>query len=215
MTIRNLDRLFAPRAVAVIGASARPGAVGHVVLSNMRSAGFTGTLMPINPRESDIDGLRAWPDVASLPQAPDLAIIATPPDTVPGLIGQLAERGCAGAVVITAGFGEGGSAAGAQRRQAMLDVARPALLRIIGPNCLGMLAPSAGVNASFSHVAAKPGPIACFTQSGAVAAALLDWATARGLGFRYLVSLGDTADVDFGDLLDFVASDPETKAILL
>ena len=215
MTIRNLDRLFNPRAVAVIGASARPGAVGHVVLANMRAAGFAGTLMPVNQRESEIDGLRTWPDIASLPENPDLAIIATPPDTVPGLIGQLAERGCAGAVVITAGFGEGGSEAGAQRRQAMLDVARPALLRIIGPNCLGMLAPSAGVNASFSHVAAKSGPIACFTQSGAVAAALLDWATARGLGFRYLVSLGDTADVDFGDLLDFVASDPETKAILL
>jgi len=215
MSIRNLDRLFHPRAVAVIGASARPGAVGHVVLANMRAAGFAGSLMPVNPHESDIDGLRVWPDIAALPENPDLAIIATPPDTVPGLIGQLAARGCAGAVVITAGFGEGGSAAGAQRRQAMLDAAHPALLRIIGPNCLGMVAPSAGVNASFSHVHAKSGPIACFTQSGAVAAALLDWATARDLGFRYLVSLGDTADVDFGDMLDFVASDPETKAILL
>jgi len=215
MTTRNLARLFAPRAVAVIGASARPHAVGHVALMNMRAAGFTGRLMPVNPRETVIEGMPVWPDIASLPETPDFAVIATPPDTVPGLIKQLADRGCAGAAVITAGFGEGGSEAGARRRRAMLDAARPALLRIIGPNCLGMIAPAAGVNASFSRAPAKPGPIACFTQSGAVAAALLDWAAARDIGFRYLVSLGDTADVDFGDLLDFVAADTETKAVLL
>ncbi len=215
MTTRNLDRLLAPRSVAVIGATARPRAVGHLVLSNMRAAGFTGRLMPVNPHETEIDGLQVWPDIASLPETPDLAILATPPDTVPGLIAELAARGCAGAVVITAGFGEGGDPDGAHRKQAMLDAARPALLRIIGPNCLGLLAPAAGVNASFSHVQAKTGPIACFTQSGAVAVALLDWATAHDIGFRYLISLGATADVDFGDLLDFVASDPETKAVLL
>ena len=215
MTTRNLDRLLAPRSVAVIGATARLRAVGHLVLSNMRAAGFAGRLMPVNPHETEIDGLQVWPDVASLPETPDLAILATPPDTVPGLIAELAARGCAGAVVITAGFGEGGDPDGTRRKQAMLDAARPALLRIVGPNCLGLLAPSAGVNASFSHVPAKTGPIACFTQSGAVAAALLDWATARDIGLRYLISLGATADVDFGDLLDFVASDPETKAVLL
>lgn len=215
MTVRNLDRVFAPRSVAVIGASSRPRAVGHLALANMRAAGFQGALWPVNPHESEIDGLSAYPDIAALPGTPDLAIIATPPDTIPDLIGQLAKRGCAGAVVITAGFGEGGSEAGHRRRQAMLDAARPALLRIIGPNCLGMLAPASGVNASFSHVQATAGPIACFTQSGAIAVALLDWAAARGIGFRYLVSLGDMADVDFGDMLDFVAADPKTKAVLL
>ena len=215
MSIRNLDRVLAPRAVALIGASARPRSVGGLMLSNMRAAGFSGALMPVNPRAGELDGLRVWPDIASLPVSPDLAVIATPPDTVPGLIAQLAEWGCAGAVVMTAGFGEGGAAAGVRRRQDMLDAARPALLRVIGPNCLGLVVPGAGVNASFSHVQAKPGSIACFTQSGAVAAGLMDWAAARGVGFRYLVSLGDMVDVDFGDLLDVVASDPGTSAVLL
>src|ERR1051326_8511107 len=141
MTIRNLDRILAPKRVAVIGASGRPRAVGHLVLSNMREAGFAGTLMPVNPHEAEIDGLRAFANIDALPEDPDLAVIATPPDTVPGLIAQLAGRGCAGAVVITAGFGEGGTEAGMQRREAMLEGARPAVLGIIGPNCLGLVAP--------------------------------------------------------------------------
>lgn len=215
MSIRNLDRVLAPRSVAVIGASARPRAVGHLLLANMRAAGFAGPLMPVNPNETMIDGLPTHASVAALPETPDLAVIATPPDTVPGLIAQLADRGCAGAVVITAGFGEGGAEAGIARRQAMLDAARPALLRIIGPNCLGLVVPAAGVNASFGPVPAQPGGIACFTQSGAIAAALMDWGHAHRAGFRYLVSLGDMADVDFGDMLDFAAADPRVNAVLL
>jgi acetyltransferase len=215
MTIRNLDRVLAPRRVAVIGASSRPNAVGHLVLANMRAAGFSGTLMPVNPRETEIDGLPVFRDVDALPEDPDLAVIATPPNTVPGLIGQLAKRGCAGAVVITAGFGEGDAEAGMTLRHAMLDAARPAMMRVIGPNCLGIVAPGAGVNASFSSVPARDGGIACFTQSGAVAAALMDWGYAHAVGFRYVISLGDMTDVDFGDLLDFVATDPGTKAVLL
>jgi acetyltransferase len=215
MTIRNLDRVLAPRRVAVIGASPRPRAVGHIVLANMRAAGFIGTLMPVNPRESEIEGLRAYPDVASLPEDPDLAVIATPPDSIPGLIAQLAQRGCAGAVVITAGFGEGGAEEGMRLRNAMLDAARPANLRIIGPNCLGMVAPGAHVNASFSSMPARDGGIACFTQSGAIASTLMDWAFSNAIGFRYLVSLGDMTDVDFGDMLDYVATDAATKAVLL
>jgi len=215
MTIRNLDRVLAPRRVAVIGASSRARAVGHLVLANMRAAGFSGTLMPVNPHETEIDGLPAYPDIGALPEDPDLAVIATPPDTVPGLIAQLARRGCAGAVVITAGFGEGGSASGMQLRQAMLEAAQPALLRIIGPNCLGLVVPGVGVNASFSAAPVRDGGIACFTQSGAVAAALMDWGYAHSVGFRYIISLGDMTDVDFGDLLDFVATDTGTKAVLL
>src|SRR4051812_39539433 len=134
MTTRNLDRVLAPRRVAVIGASSRPRAVGHLVLANMRAAGVSGTLMPVNPRGTEIDGLRVYPDVRSLPEVPDLAVIATPPDTVPALIAELAARGCAGAVVITAGFGEGGADVGMRLREAMLTAARPASLRIIGPN---------------------------------------------------------------------------------
>jgi acetyltransferase len=215
MTTRNLERVLAPRRVAIIGASGRPRAIGHLVLANMRAAGFSGTLMPVNPHETEIDGLPAYPNIAALPEDPDLAVIATPPDTVPGLIAQLADRGCAGAVVITAGFGEGGARSGVQLRRAMLEAARPSLLRIIGPNCLGIVAPGAQVNASFSSVPARAGGIACFTQSGAVAAALMDWGYAHSVGFRYVISLGDMADVDFGDLLDYVATDPETKAVLL
>ena len=215
MTIRNLDRVFAPRSVAVIGASGRDRAVGHLVLTNMIQAGFTGRLMPVNPRETEIEGLPCYPSVEALPESPDLAVIATPPDSVPDLIAALGRRGCAGAVVVTAGFGEGGAEEGMRRRQAMLDAARPSLLRIIGPNCLGMVVPGAHVNASFGPVPAKTGGIACFTQSGAVAAALMDWGHAHDVGFRYLISLGDMADVDFGDLLDYAASDGCTKAILL
>ena len=215
MTIRNLDRVLAPRCVAVIGASSRARAVGHLVAENMRGARFSGTLLLVNPRETEIGGLPVYPDIASLPMDPDLAVIATPPDTVPALIADLAKRHCAGAVVITAGFGEGGTEVGMQRRQAMLDAARPSLLRIIGPNCLGLVVPGAGVNASFGPVPAREGGIACFSQSGAVAAALMDWGHAHDIGFRYLVSLGDMADVDFGDMLDFAATDPGTKAILL
>ncbi len=215
MTVRNLDRMLAPRRVAVIGASGRARAVGHLVLSNMRAAGFSGLLMGVNPRETEVDGIACYPSVEALPEDPDLAVIATPPDTVPGLIAALARRGCAGAVVITAGFGEGGAEAGLARRRAMLEAARPALLRIVGPNCLGMVVPGAGVNASFGPVPARDGGIACFTQSGAVAAALMDWGHAHNVGFRYLISLGDMADVDFGDLLDYAASDPGTKAVLL
>ena len=215
MTIRNLDRVLAPQHVAVIGASARERAVGHLVLTNMLAAGFAGTLMPVNPRETQIDGLTTYPAIESLPQNPDLAVIATPPDTVPDLIARLGQRGCAGAVVITAGFGEGGAEAGLARRQAMLDAAKPTNLRIIGPNCLGLVVPGAHVNASFGPVPAGEGGIACITQSGAVAAALMDWGHAHGVGFRYLVSLGDMADVDFGDMLDHAATDPGTKAVLL
>jgi acetyltransferase len=215
MTIRNLDRVLAPRRIAVIGASARPRAVGHQVLTNMRAAGFTGTLMPVNPHEAEIDGLKVWRDVASLPEDPDLAVIATPPSTVPGVIADLAARGCAGAVVITAGFGEGGAEDGMRLRHAMLEAARPAMMRIIGPNCLGIVSPAAGVNASFSSMPARDGGIACFTQSGAIASTLMEWAYSNSIGFRYLVSLGDMTDVDFGDMLDFVATDPATRAVLL
>ena len=123
--------------------------------------------MPLIHVRVEIDGLRTFPNIDALPEDPDLAVIATPPDTVPGLIAQLARRGCAGAVVITAGFGEGGLDVGMHRRAAMLDAARPAMLRIIGPNCLGLVAPGVGMNASFSGAPARDGGIACFTQSGA------------------------------------------------
>ena len=139
MTIRNLDRLLRPRSVALIGATPKPGHVGNVVLRNLRQGGFGGRLMLVNPRHAEIDGLAVQPDVASLPEAPDLAVIATPAATVPGLIAALGERGTKAALVISAGFGSG--AEGRRLTQAMLDAARPHLLRIVGPNCVGLLLP--------------------------------------------------------------------------
>lgn len=215
MSVRNLDRMFKPSAVAVIGASNRPGSVGRVLAQNLLEAGFDGPVMPVNPRHDHIQSVVAYPDVASLPLTPDLAVIATPPRTVPGLIAALGERGTKAAVVITAGFGEGGQADGHELRQEMLDAARPHLLRVVGPNCLGIMVPGIGLNASFGKVAPAAGRLAFVAQSGAVISSVVDWAASRGIGFSHLVSLGDMSDVDFGDMLDFLASDPQVNAILL
>ncbi|WP_374447512.1 GNAT family N-acetyltransferase [Stella sp.] len=215
MTVRNLDRLLAPASVALIGASTQPNSVGQVTARNLLQGGFKGPILPVNPRHTAIEGVLAYPSVAALPIAPDLAVIATPPDTVPGLIAELGQRGTRAAVVLTAGFGEGGAEAGERRRQAMLDAARPHLLRVLGPNCVGLLVPGIGLNASFAHVGAKPGDLAFLTQSGAIVTALLDWAASRGIGFSHLVSMGGMADVDFGDLLDQLGQDPGVRAILL
>ena len=134
---------------------------------------------------------------------------------MPELIDALGRRGTKAAIVITAGFGEGDDRAGAALRQAMLDAARPHLLRIVGPNCLGVMAPGRNLNATFAHLAAPVGDLAFVAQSGAIATSMLDWAAARGIGFSHVVTLGDMADVDFGDMLDYLASDPATRAILL
>jgi acetyltransferase len=214
MSVRNLDKLFKPRSVALIGATDRAGSVGTVLLRNLRKPGFTGELLLVNPRRQTLDGLPVYPDVASLPRAPDLAVIVTPPETVPALIAALGARGTKAAVVITAGFGELGDA-GRVLQQAILDAARPHLLRLIGPNCVGIMVPRIGLDASFAHIAPPAGDIAMISQSGAMVTAMLDWAAPRGIGFSHVVSLGDIADVDFGDMLDYVAADPGTRAILL
>ncbi len=215
MTIRNLGRMFAPRSIALIGASRHARSVGAVLAQNLFYGGFDGPVMPVNPHGGTVGSVLAYRDVANLPMVPDLAVIATPPATVPSLIGELGARGCRAAVVITAGFSEGDRAVGRALSQAMLDAARPHLLRIVGPNCLGVMVPGRGLNASFAHVPPRPGSIAFVTQSGAVATAVLDWATARDIGFSHLVSLGDMNDVDFGDMLDHLANAPETRSILL
>jgi acetyltransferase len=215
MTVRNLHFLFKPKSVALIGASKQPGSVGALVARNLFRSGFDGPVMPVNPKYDAIERVLTYPDVKSLPLVPDLAVIATPPETVPGIVADLAERGTKAAVVITAGFGEGGQARGADLRQAMLDAGRHQLVRIVGPNCLGIMVPGIGLNASFARVDPLPGRLALVAQSGAMIAAAVDWATSRGIGFSHLVSLGDMADVDFGDMLDYLANDPETRAILL
>ena len=214
MTTRNLDALFAPKSVALIGASNRAGSVGEVLARNLMRGGFAGPILPVNPHETVIGSTLAYRSVADLPMAPDLAVIATPPAAVPGLIAELGARGCRAAVVITAGFGEAGGD-GAALREDMLKAARPRLLRIVGPNCLGVISPAIGLNASFALTTPRAGGLALVAQSGAIATAALDWATARGYGFSRVVTLGDMADVDFGDVLDVLATDAQTTAILL
>ncbi|MGH6954594.1 MAG: acetate--CoA ligase family protein, partial [Alphaproteobacteria bacterium] len=215
MTVRNLDRVFKPASVALIGASRTPRSVGAVLARNLLRAGFEGPIMPVNPKYSAIEGVLAYADVASLPVVPDLAVISTPPEAVPRLVAELGAKGTKAAVVITAGFGEGGEGGGKALQRAMLEAARPHLLRIVGPNCLGVMVPGRRLNASFAHLAPLEGGIAFVAQSGALLVSVLDWATSRGIGFSYMVSLGDMADVDFGDMLDYLAGDAGTRAILL
>ena len=213
MTARNLQFLMKPRSVALIGASAEPGKVGHVLARNLASQ-FHGPVYFINPKYKRILEQPCWPDVKSLPAVPDLAVICTPAATVPSLIGQLGERGVRAVIVVSAGFGESGEQ-GQALQHTLLETARAHTLRIVGPNCIGVLNPPLGLNASFSHSPALPGHTAFVTQSGALLAAVLDWARPRGIGFSHMISLGDMADVDFGDLLDYLAGDNETRSILL
>lgn len=208
MSIRHLDQLLSPRSVAVFGASDRPGSVGATVWNNLAAGGFEGPLWAVNPRRPALAGGPAVASLDELPHAPDLAVICTPPDTVVDLIAALGRAGTRAAIVMTAGLG-------ATRRQAMLDAARPALLRVLGPNCLGLLSPHVGLNASFAHTGARAGDLAFVSQSGALVTAVLDWARSRGIGFSHMVSMGEAADVDVGDLLDHLASDSRTRAILL
>ena len=208
MSIRHLDALFDPHSVAVIGASDSPGSVGATVWRNLRRAGFEGPCWPVNPRRATVGGQPAFAGIAALPAAPELAVVCTPPAAVPGVIAELGARGTRAAVVLTAGLT-------AAQKQAMLDAARRHLLRILGPNCLGLIAPHARLDASFAHVGVPAGGLAFVSQSGALVTAVLDWAQGRGIGFSHCVSLGEHADVDFADLLDWLGSDARTQAILL
>ena len=208
MSIRNLDHLLAPRSVAVFGASARAGSVGATVWHNLRSGSFKGPVYAVNPKHTRLDGEPVVAHAADLPAVPDLAVLCTPPASVSGLIAQLGALGTRAAIVMTAGLS-------AQQHQAALDAARPHLLRLLGPNCLGLMTPRLGLNASFAHTDALVGELAFVSQSGALVTAMLDWAKSRAIGFSHMVSLGEHADVDFGDLLDYLASDPATRAILL
>ncbi|MDB5859528.1 MAG: hypothetical protein JWQ76_3217 [Ramlibacter sp.] len=208
MSIRHLERLLEPRSVVVVGASDRADSVGGTVWRNLQAGAFAGPRFAVNPRHASIAGIPVFARLADLPQVPDLAVLCTPPDTVVELIAELGRLGTRAAVVMTAGLT-------AAQKKAMLDAARPHLLRVLGPNCLGLLSPHLGLNASFAHIPALPGDVAFVSQSGALVTAVLDWAKARGIGFSHMVSLGERADVDFGDLLDYLASDARTRSILL
>jgi acetyltransferase len=217
MSTRNLDKLMAPRSLVAIGASARQGSVGAAVTRNLLAGGFHGDIHLVNLKGGEIDGRPVLKSLAELEQPADLAVIMTPPDTVPRLIVELGECGTRTAVIITTGPGTGPAAHDDNRRwrKRLLKAAQPYLLRIVGPNCIGYVAPRLGLNASFGPTRLKAGRLAAVAQSGAVLAGLADWGTAQGIGFSHLISMGDMADVDFGDVLDMLAGDYDTRAVLM
>jgi acetyltransferase len=213
VSVRNLERLLRPASVALIVPAAVPGSIGAIAARNLGRARFTGDLMVVDPDDRR-GGPPAYPNVASLPYPPDLALIGSPADAVPGLIRDLGERGTRAAVVLSSGFAVPRSAYAALQ-QAILDAAKPYLLRVVGPDSLGIMIPQLGLDASFSHLFPSAGNIAFLSQSGAIVTAMLDWAVPRGIGFSHVVCLGDKIDVDFGDMLDYLAGDTKAGAILI
>jgi acetyltransferase len=209
-----LTPLFEPQSVAIVGASEKEGKVGAVLLSNMLAAGFRGALFAVNPKYASVQGVPCYASVGKLPERVDLAVIATPAPTLPRVIEECGRRRIRAAVVITAGFSETGPE-GARLERALLDSARRHGVRLVGPNCLGILRPDLGVNATFARGAALAGSLGLVSQSGAVCAAMLDWAVPNRIGFSSVVSLGGSTDIDFGEIVDFLATDPKTEHILL
>ncbi|MGY0777146.1 bifunctional acetate--CoA ligase family protein/GNAT family N-acetyltransferase [Azospirillum argentinense] len=207
MTVRNLDRLFKPASIALIGATRKPNTIGAVVARNLFNAGFDGPIMPVTG-ERAVEGVLTYKSVDDLPVTPDLAVICTPAATVPATVEALGKRGTKAAIVISSGFSK-------EQTQTLREAAKPHLMRVLGPNSLGIMVPGRGLNASFGHVTPKKGDVALVAQSSMVVTSIADWATARGIGFSHLISMGDKADVDFGDLLDYLASDATVRAILL
>lgn len=215
MSVRNLDKIFKPQRVAVVGASDSSAKVGYTVLRNLVGHGFEGVVYPINAQRESVQGIPAYPDLLTLPHVPDLAVICTPAPSVPEIIRQCGETGVGGVVIISAGFREVGPAGQALEEQVRAEAAQFPGLRIIGPNCLGFMVPSLHLNASFAADMPPAGSVAFLSQSGALCTAVLDWAKADGVGFSHFVSVGNMLDVGLDDLLDYLAADPHTSAVML
>lgn len=213
MGMHYLSRLFEPSSVAVFGASERESSIGSIVFRNMK-ADFAGSLYPINPKRKEVLGERAYPSLDEIPGNIDLAVIATPARSVPGIVDACGRNGVRAAVVITAGFSETGADGKALERK-MLEAARRHGVRIVGPNCLGIVRPSIGLNATFAKGRPPAGHLALVSQSGAICTSILDWAHSNDVGFSTVVSMGIGADLDFGEILDYLVSDPLTHSILM
>ena len=211
---RPLDPIFSPRSVAVVGASERPGSVGRTILWNLISTQFGGTVYPVNPGRSSVLGIQAYPSVSAVPSDIDLAVVVTPAPTVPAVIRECAEKGVRGAIVISAGFKEIG-AEGLELERRILEEARRGQMRIVGPNCLGVMRPVTGLNATFAGGIARPGNVAFISQSGALLTAILDWSFQANVGFSAFVSVGSMLDVGWGDLINHLGDDPRTQSILI
>jgi acetyltransferase len=209
-----LTPLFEPAVVAVIGATDRAGAVGAVLIRNLLEAKYQGALFAVNPKHRAVHGVPCFNAIGKVPARIDLAVIATTAASVPDIIEQCGKAGVRAAVVISAGFSEAGPA-GAKLERALLENARRHRLRLVGPNCLGLMRPALGLNATFARGTALPGSLGLVAQSGAVCTAMLDWARPNGIGFSSVVSLGGSTDVDFGEIIDYLIEDPATEHILL
>lgn len=209
-----LNGLFEPKSIAIVGASERANSVGQKVLSNVLLGGFKGKVFPVNPKHKNVQGQKCYPSVNDIKAKVDLAMITTPAETVPGIVKDCGEKGIRLLVIISAGFSEMGEK-GKALEQSILEVARDYHIRFIGPNCLGIMTPRSLLNATFDNNFAQPGDIALVSQSGAICAAILDWAIEKKIGFSTIVSVGNSVDLDFGDILNYLALDPCTKSILL
>ena len=214
MGLEKLDRLFNPRRIAVVGASDREGSIGAKLRRNLIGVGYRGVVYPVNPFRPTVQGITAYPAMERIPRQVDLAIIATPAHTVPQIVEECGRAGVSGLVIISAGFKEVGPE-GESREKMILELKNRFDMRIVGPNCLGLMRPSVKLNATFANKAAAPGKIAFISQSAALCASVLDWASEAHVGFSAVVSVGSMLDVDFGDLIDYFGTDPQTKSIVL
>ena len=215
MSIRNLNRLFQPRTVAVIGASPKPSSIGKIVLANLLDASFSGTVYPVNPKYNEIDGVPSLKCIEDVLEPIDLAIVCTPAATVPGIVDECGRSGVSNVLVLSAGFREIGASGLLLEEEVRRLAAEYPGMRIVGPNCLGILSPHYGLNASFAQRLPKPGRTAFLSQSGALCTAIMDWAIEEGFGFSAIASLGNAIDVDLGDMIDYLATDPHTDSIVL
>jgi acetyltransferase len=211
---RAMDVFFKPNTVAVIGATETAGSVGRTLLWNLISSPFGGTVFPVNPKRTNVLGIKAYPSITVVPEKVDLAVIVTPAPTVPGIIGQCVEAGVKGAVIISAGFKEAG-AEGAELERQVLEQAQRGRMRVVGPNCLGVMSPLTGLNATFAGAMARPGRVGFISQSGALLTAILDWSLQENVGFSAFVSIGSMLDVSWGDLIGHLGDDPHTSSIVL
>jgi acetyltransferase len=209
-----LDAIFAPKNVALIGATETPGTVGRTVLWNLISNPFGGAVFPVNLKRSSVLGIKAYPNISEVPEQVDLAVITTPAKTVPGIIAECVEAGVKGAIVISAGFKETGEE-GAQLERQIMEHARRGKMRIVGPNCLGVMSPVSGLNATFASSMARAGSVGFISQSGALCTAVLDWSRQENVGFSHFVSIGSMLDVGWGDLIYYLGDDPHTESIVM
>jgi acetyltransferase len=212
--VNPLDAIFAPKTVAVIGASEKPGSVGRTLLWNLITNPFNGTVFPINPQRHSVLGIKAYPSIFDVPEKIDLAVIATPANTVPKIISDCVDAGIKGAIIISAGFKEAG-AKGIALEQEILQIAHKGKIRIIGPNCLGVMSPISGLNATFASTMARRGNVGFLSQSGALCTAILDWSLQENVGFSAFVSIGSMLDIGWGDLIYYLGDDPNTKSIVI